>query len=119
VTFAWIFFRANNFSDALYIAGRIPAALLDLGRLAIGGHYGTNTLLAAIGSVPIYQTDLILCFVAIFFLEGVHLLQRRHNLLAIVNSRPLYQRWLLYYLMLILIIFFGVYENRQFIYFQF
>jgi hypothetical protein len=119
VTFAWIFFRANNIRDAFYIAGRMPAALLDLGRLTIGGHYGMNTFLAAIGAVPIYQTDLILCFVSIFFLEGVHLFQRHHNLLAIVNSRPAYQRWLLYYLMLILIIFFGVYENRQFIYFQF
>ena len=32
--------------------------------------------MAAIGSVPIYSTDLILCFAAIFVLEGIHFFRR-------------------------------------------
>jgi alginate O-acetyltransferase complex protein AlgI len=119
VTFAWIFFRANNIKDAFYMAGRIPAALGDLGRFAIGGHYSMNAFLAVLGTVPVYQTDLILCFVVILVLEAIHIFQRKNNILILIKQRPLYQRWALYYLMVMLILFFGVYENRQFIYFQF
>ena len=119
VTFAWIFFRANNINDAFYIAGRMPAAIRDLGRLILGGHLSPGSILAAIGAVPVYQSDLILCFVVIALLEAIHLVQSKHNILVLVKQRPLYQRWALYYLMIVLIIFFGVYENRQFIYFQF
>ncbi|HEY6899548.1 MAG TPA: MBOAT family O-acyltransferase, partial [Puia sp.] len=119
VTFAWIFFRANNIRDAFYIAGRIPAAIGDLARFAVGGHYNMNALQSVLGILPVYQSDLVLCFVVIAVLEAIHLFQRKNNILSLVKARPLYQRWALYYLMIILIIFFGVYENRQFIYFQF
>ena len=119
VTFAWIFFRANNIKDAFYIAGRIPAALGDIGKLILHGQLSPNAIFNALGTVPVYQSDVILSFAAIFFLEAVHLVQRKHNILALVKQRPLYQRWTLYYLMIMLIIFFGVYQNRQFIYFQF
>lgn len=119
VTFAWIFFRANTIKDAFYIAGRMPAAIADGCKLIFSGHLSPRSVQAALGTVPVYQTDLVLSFVVIFFLEAVHLVQRKYHLLALVKKRPAYQRWALYYLMVMLIIFFGVYENRQFIYFQF
>jgi D-alanyl-lipoteichoic acid acyltransferase DltB (MBOAT superfamily) len=119
VTFAWIFFRANNIKDAFYIAGRIPTAIGDLGRFIAGGHYSMSALLSVVGTIPVYQTDMVLCFIVIGVLESIHFYQRKHNILALLKQRPLYQRWAIYYLMVIIIIFFGVYENRQFIYFQF
>jgi alginate O-acetyltransferase complex protein AlgI len=119
VSFAWIFFRANNIREAFYIAGQIPFALSTLGRLIWTGHIFSGYLLKEMGTVPIYQSDIVLSIIAILFLEGVHALQRKTDILSLIKGRPIYQRWGLYYLMLILIIFFGVYENRQFIYFQF
>ncbi|MBS1659482.1 MAG: MBOAT family protein [Bacteroidetes bacterium] len=119
VTFAWIFFRANNIKDALYIAGRIPVAIGQLGRFVLSGHYSKDGLQAIFGILPLYQTDLVLCFLVIIVLEAIHFFQRKNNILSLVKARPLYQRWALYYLMIMIIIFFGVYENRQFIYFQF
>ena len=119
VTFAWIFFRANSTSEAFYIAGKMPAALGSLVRWIGIGHGSPAYLMGLIGTVPVYQSDLVLSFLAIGVLEAVHLLQRRGNLLELIKQRPVYQRWALYYLMIMVIIFFGVYENRQFIYFQF
>lgn len=119
VTFAWIFFRANTIRQAFYIAGKIPSALATLGKLILKGHLSPGYLLSALGTIPVYHSELIMSFVLIFFLEGVHLFQRRHNIGDLVKQRPAWQRWSLYYLMLMVIIFFGVYENRQFIYFQF
>ncbi|MHA4847749.1 MBOAT family O-acyltransferase [Flavitalea antarctica] len=114
VTFAWIFFRANNIHEALYIAGKIPTALYELVMLPF-----TNNVIALVGKVPIYSIDLLLSFLVLVFLESVHFLQRKYNLLTLVNSRPVYVRWGIYYCLLLAIVFLGVYENRQFIYFQF
>ena len=119
VTFAWIFFRANNIKDALYIAGKIPSALYTVGRLILTGHILPAQLEAALGTIPVYHSDLILSFILIGFLEVVHVIQRKYNVTEHLGKMPRYQRWALYYGMIAVIIFFGVYQNRQFIYFQF
>jgi alginate O-acetyltransferase complex protein AlgI len=119
VTFAWIFFRANTIKDALYIGGKMPSALVVLGKLVVRGHLSPGYIRAALGNIPVYQSDLVLSFVLIFFLEIVHLVQRRWSIIGLIKKKPLVVRWSLYYLLLIAIIFFGIYENRQFIYFQF
>ncbi len=119
VTFAWIFFRANTIRDAIYIGGKMPAALASLGKMLIPGHLNGAYIRSSLGEIPIYQSDLVLSFVLIFFLEMVHLVQRRMSIMAFVKSKPIVVRWTLYYGLLAVIIFFGVYENRQFIYFQF
>ncbi len=119
VTFAWIFFRANTLKDALYIGGKMPSALVALGKLVVPGHLSPAYIRNSLGNIPVYQSDLVLSFVLIFFLEMVHLVQRKRSIIAMVKQKPLAVRWGLYYLLLIAIIFFGVYENRQFIYFQF
>jgi D-alanyl-lipoteichoic acid acyltransferase DltB (MBOAT superfamily) len=115
VTLAWIFFRANTVTDAFYIIKQMPAAIGDLGKWVFSG----QSIKDAIGFLPVYQIDVVLSFILIFFLESVHLAQRKYDLLAVVRERPLYMRWSIYYFFIILIIFFGVYDNRQFIYFQF
>jgi D-alanyl-lipoteichoic acid acyltransferase DltB (MBOAT superfamily) len=119
VTFAWIFFRANSIKEALYIAGKMPAAIGSIGELILKGHFSSRYIQESIGSIPVYQYDILLSFFLIFFLEAVQLFQRKYNILTLLKKRPVYQRWALYYVMVMVIIFFGVYENRQFIYFQF
>jgi alginate O-acetyltransferase complex protein AlgI len=119
VTFAWIFFRANTIKDALYIAGRIPVALGTIARLLFTGHLSGSSIMAAVGNQPLYMYDLVLSFLLILFLEAVHLFQRKHNILDYVKQKPIYIRWAIYYIFVGIILFFGVYENHTFIYFQF
>jgi alginate O-acetyltransferase complex protein AlgI len=119
VTLAWVFFRANTLKDAVYIITKFPAAGKSFGRWLLSGHLSFNSLKKAIGEIPMYIEDVTLCFLLIFILETVHFLQRKYNITDTISKRPIYIRWSIYYVMIMIIIFFGVYGKRQFIYFQF
>jgi alginate O-acetyltransferase complex protein AlgI len=107
VMLAWIFFRANNMSDALYMLQQTPLAITDI-------YHGLA------GNMPLeIKSSWGMAFVVIGVLEAIHLLQRKNNILSLINGRPIYVRWALYYAFVLAIVFFGVFDNRQFIYFQF
>ena len=107
VTLAWIFFRSANISDALYMLQQVPAAIGDI----ISGIAGKTPLEV--------KTSWGMAFAVIGVLEAIHLVQRKNNILSLINGRPLYVRWAAYYALILAIIFLGVFDNRQFIYFQF
>jgi alginate O-acetyltransferase complex protein AlgI len=104
VAFCWILFRAENVAQAGYM----------LKSLFIGTSNEVNALHI---SVPLKHVAL--GFLGIFGLEMVHYFQREKTVIGLINSQNTVVRWLVYYVLILLIIFFGVYENRQFIYFQF
>jgi hypothetical protein len=117
VTFAWIFFRAKNFSDAIYISTHLFTKF----------HQGMNEIVANIGSARakyLYLNNdkqlLIIAVFSILFLESVHYFQREINIKDTISQKPAWFRWSLYYIFIILILIFGVFEkSQQFIYFQF
>jgi len=111
VTYAWIFFRANNLNDALFITkklGNIPAEL----KMVFMQH--------KIGFLNLPGLNILrnglLCVV---FLEVVHLLSLKYDLLHNFHERHWIFRWSVYYAGIMLLFFCGVFENIQFIYFQF
>ncbi|GGB16546.1 MBOAT family O-acyltransferase [Puia dinghuensis] len=119
VLVAWVFFRANTIHDAFYILGRFPVALADIGHWLIRAHFSTESFKSLIGFMPVFVIDIQLSFLLIALLQGIEWVQTHKDLSALIRQRPIYIRWTLYYLMIAVIIFLGVYENRQFIYFQF
>ena len=110
VSFAWIFFRANSISDALYIVSHLlvgwdnPAIILSRARIE---------------SMGITMTELSIALAAIGALETVQLLQNRGSVRDSVRRKPALIRWALYYALAMTILLFGVYAEREFIYFQF
>ena len=112
VTFAWIFFRADNVSSAFYIIKSIFSGIPDLIH-KIRTH---QSVFQFMGLVP---GELILAVGSIFFLELVHYYQDKWHLTNLLARQPFYLRWTVYYAMVMAIFFLGVFENRQFIYFQF
>jgi len=52
-------------------------------------------------------------------MESVHLLQRHRRIRHMLAEKPLWLRWSVYYALIFGILFFGVFERQQFIYFQF
>ncbi len=70
-----------------------------------------------------FSPDMMKLVAASFFwigvLETIHFLQRKNNVLSLVNNKPKVIRWAIYYITIGSIIFFGVFEAKQFIYFQF
>jgi alginate O-acetyltransferase complex protein AlgI len=116
VTFSWIFFRANSLQEALYI---IKYSLSDTGSnirdLLLNVSKGVSVDL----HLGLSKSQMLIGIAAVIVMELVHLMQNKYQLSEWINARPVYVRWSIYYTVILTIIFFGVYENRQFIYFQF
>ena len=112
VCFAWIFFRANNLGDAMYVAGHLgfsPKALFD------PAAWG-----AAISATGLGKSDLLVAIFSIAAMELVHGLEQRSTITSFLADRPVLMRWSIYSTILIALVFFGAYyTSSQFIYFQF
>lgn len=109
VAIAWIFFRADNLSIAIYIVTHIFTGFPEMLQNLFGGkqifeYLGTNKLW------PI---------VLIVFLESVNYLQDKRQLTTKFLKLPMALRWSVYFLLVMVILLTGVFDDRQFIYFQF
>jgi alginate O-acetyltransferase complex protein AlgI len=116
VTFAWIFFRAASVQDAFYIA-----AHLFSGWNATFVNWNDYDFVVSTISRLGYSDkfDWIILFAAVIVLEGVQFLQRRGSVRSMISTRPAWQRWALYYAILLVTLSFGIFDRSQFIYFQF
>lgn len=102
--FAWIFFRAASFSDALTIIKNSAAvSKTQLGLYMLG----TDSY------------NFILCFIFIAFMEVIHYGMRNGDVNYLMNRQSAAARWAIYLIFMLLILNFGVFGNNQFIYFQF
>jgi len=114
VSFALIFFRSPNISTAFYIAKSIFTGIPNLIHTVL--QHGKVFQLGASNEDLI---DLLLAFASIIFLEGVYFIRKRIDLKSYILKKPLLYRWTFYLIVLYVIVFLGVFEQRQFIYFQF
>ena len=106
VCFAWIFFRANSMSDALYVIQHLFANIeihASLFNLMPGGWY-----------------DWLIALLAILVLEAVHYGQRKYgSLREVIRRQPAWLRWPVYYALVVVIFMFGKFEAGEFIYARF
>ncbi|MEO9571757.1 MAG: MBOAT family O-acyltransferase [Polaribacter sp.] len=110
VCFAWIFFRANNYNDAVIIL----SGLTDNNYIKLF----TKDLY----KLGLVRNDFVILIVAIFSLLFFEIINNRKNIEKILSRQPLFFRWIAYLLIVFILIFYGVYgdsDTSQFIYFQF
>ena len=112
VAFAWIFFRADNLQTAFYIVKHIFTGIPDMinrftNHLPVLQDYGLN------------NREMALSVLLILFLETVQYLQSKRSIVQTLANKPIWLRWSVYYALLIMIVVFGEFSQRQFIYFQF
>ncbi len=99
VLVAWVFFRAATLADAVRVLqGFVSVRISD--PLALASFDGT---------------ELAIAIVSIAVLELVHVLERRDML----RGRPVAVRWACYVGLIMTVLLFGKFDERQFIYFQF
>ena len=109
VVFAWIFFRANNINDAIYVINNI---LIDL--------HDYNNMGMQFRGIGIYFNDLVKCSVLISVLIVYSLYERSDDVWRKLQSKPTWLRWSIYYLMIYGILFLAPHSTiNNFIYFQF
>jgi len=112
VLFAWVFFRANNLSDAFLILRKM--FVINVGTLGHDLAVGFNQAYDTLG-----WADLVIALGAIIVMELGHLIQRRQSLYEFLATKPTWQRWIAYYVVILGVVIAGVYEHAEFIYFQF
>lgn len=107
VCFAWIFFRANSFSDSVYIVGNIFNLIPEYDNYF---------------NLGLPKPDLILGIVSIALLLIFDAIHRRFNVLGLLNKTNFVVRCAVYTVVIFSIVIFGVYGDdsvSEFIYFQF
>jgi len=118
VSFCWIFFRANSISDAFLIITNMFSGLHEqlsyfgmfvINKISLGG------LLDKIWS-GVSKFDLIISIITVL---GFVFVESGLKLFNYVLGQNKVLRWSVYYIAIILILLFGVFDNAQFIYFQF
>ena len=112
VVFAWIFFRANNISDAFYVINNMFSDIgdyTDFGKMKVnlrGLGVGINDILISIGLIA--------------FMELYNLYERSGDVWIKLEQNPIWLRWGVYYILLFGILFLAPYSRvSNFIYFQF
>ncbi len=116
VLFSWIFFRANTFSDAIFIVTHLFSGVGDI--ISRIGEMGITPGIFNYG-FDLSVSEMFIGMCAILILGIHHLLQRKQSVRVWLKTKPICMRWLVYYSLLISILVFGYLEPSEFIYFQF
>lgn len=111
VCFAWIFFRANTFTDSIGIIKSLfkfnPWVLFDGTMLSLG----------------LDGKEFCIAIISILIIVTVDYLRRKMRIREYISNQNLIFRWMLYIGVVIFIVIFGSYgpgySAQQFIYFQF
>lgn len=111
IDFTWIFFRANNMADAMYIVKNLFS---DFSMWFTPGYFAM-----AMDKIGFYVNNGTVIFLCILFMFAIELWEGKKELTERINNSIWPIRWTFYYGIIILIIFFGYFGKSQFIYFQF
>ena len=111
IDFTWIFFRANNWSDAVYVLTNLFS---DIGLIFSSGYI--STAMEAIGYATHNGTAIVISIVIMLLVEKW---EGKGELVDRINRCAAPVRWAVYYGIVLMILFFGHFGQSQFIYFQF
>lgn len=115
-SFAWIFFVSANLHDALYVSTHLFTGWGEV--LSVSGIKSVITAVG--GNDTIMGTfNVGLGTVLILFMEYVQYKTKDGPAINIVHNKPALIKWGYYSLLMVLILLIGVYDNQEFIYFQF
>lgn len=111
-SFAWIFFRANTVNDAFLMVENLFVGW--------GNIFSAEYVAQTVQSLNVSYVSLLVSILAVLFMEAVHYYQETKGSWRMTLKRqPVYVRWGVYYTVIFVIISLGVFDDRQFIYFQF
>ena len=111
VSFAWSFFRANNTSDALYIASHMHRGLRHI----------AGSCVMMMNNMLLDGPRLAWLLILIFILMVVDFVGLKHDIYRLYGKLPLILRWLLYTVITVFIIVMSLNGgvHQEFIYFSF
>jgi alginate O-acetyltransferase complex protein AlgI len=118
VCVGWIFFRANNISDALYILTHaVTGTVKSVYEVTVLSGSIKNEIIG--NGLGVSGFEFIVCLLLIGLMEVVHYTQSRVDIGKLFTTKPIAVRWAVYYASIIIMIFYAPSAGQQFIYFQF
>ncbi len=115
ICFTWIFFRANNMSDAFLILKGIGEVFSQI----ITFDLSFLKEIKDIESWGLSKIQFVIALLMIALMECIHMVQRHSTIRHMLRDLPLWQRWTIYYVLIFTVLVFWQENDRQFIYFQF
>ena len=112
IAFVWVFFRATNLTHAFII----------IKQFGNGWKYFWDTVSELKTPIQNYGITLAEVYLGIFLIIGLLIfekLQTRINVQQYFLQQSILLRWSCYTFYILVVLYWGVFENRQFIYFQF
>jgi alginate O-acetyltransferase complex protein AlgI len=109
--FTLIIFRAKSLSDAFYVITHLGVGL--------GDRMGVQMSFESLYSLGLDRYELIIAVLSIGIMELFYGIEKQGNMRKMFSEKPIWVRWPLYYILVLFLIFFGEYNDRAFIYFQF
>ncbi len=85
----------------------------------LGNVMDIKVLKSSLSGLGLSGFEFFIAVAAICFMEFVHVVQRHGSIRHMLSEKPAWFRWMIYYSLLFGILFFGVFKETQFIYFQF
>ena len=117
--FAWIFFRANTLSEAFCVVKSIFLTIVSIFKSIFVFDFVSFKGLIKLGYSGLTKSDIVVALILIFFMECIHTVQRHGSIRHMFNDKPIWFRWTVYYILVISILFLGIFGEMDFIYFQF
>ena len=112
VAMAWIPFRANNFADAWYVLTHLFSGM--------GSWLDLRTDSIQFRGMGLNSLEFIYCAASVSLVVLYDIIDSHRNVWELLKAGPRPVRWAVSYALLILVLFFGPYNQAQnFIYFQF
>jgi hypothetical protein len=104
-------FRSKSLSDAFYVITHLGAGL--------GSSEGIKMSIRALYDLGMDRYQLIFALIPIVLMVLVEGMEPQKNMRQMFFKKPILFRWVMYYVIILFLIFFGEYNDQAFIYFQF
>lgn len=111
VCFAWIFFRARNIYEAVYVVFHMFNGFAGL--------WNISAVKQAMSGLSFGSDYYLISAASVGFMELIHLTQRHKGIRHMLFEWPEWIRWAIYYLLIFGTLLFGIFNHSDFIYFQF
>ena len=120
ISFVWIFFRANTIGNAKYIIRHLYTGFSGYFKMVFFNlttfHFKAISAPFLLGLKPI---EFYFTILTILFLFAIQMFQRKRNIREFISKQHFLIRWTGYIIIIFIILLFGKFETRQFIYLQF
>ncbi|MCG6533993.1 MAG: hypothetical protein L7F78_04745, partial [Syntrophales bacterium LBB04] len=107
VSFNWIFFRTNNFGEALYVIKSSFLGIIEFINNISNFGYVKELYIAS----GLKGQGLKIIFLGIFVLIITEIVSKEKNFVDYLSNLPIIPRWIIYYFFMFIVIFYSIFNK--------